>query len=344
MKKSPAVKVKMIPLVWLYASLMTVDCFLVHGTIQHNVLLRHSSKSTQTSRWVSDNEDQSGISSSFSIISVPPILYESDSVLAISKPPHIPHHNSEEEIGIMSHIRILQDSDKFPYKGRLYGVHRLDRCTSGVLLFAKNKEAATLLSRSFRDKEVTKYYVALSGKKPKKKKQGWVRGGMTPSRRGAWKLTNEMGTNPAVTRFYSAGLGSCELHNFHEDLVMEDSSELLCKTMILFEPHTGKTHQLRVAAKSLGLPILGDKMYGDAVEAGGFERTYLHALAIDVTLNDERITIFNPPSWFISTQQSNDDDSSSPKAEGVLESLLQKHCKNEFILDKLSLYYQYASM
>ena len=292
------------------------------------------------------------------LTTTPAILYESENVLAINKPPHIPHHNSDQEIGIMSHIRSLQQKQRFPYHGRLYGVHRLDRCTSGILLFAKNKETAISLSNAFRDKQVTKYYLALTGKKPKKKKQGWVKGGMVPSRRGTWKLTNSDSKNTcnsmkkekrnqAVTRFYSAGLGSCNPNSFHRDLVVisnnnndNDDHELRSKTMVLFEPHTGKTHQLRVAAKSLGLPILGDKMYDDAVHAETFERTYLHALAIDVIVHTnhddsggEHITIYNPPNWFHNGQGKSSD------AESVLELLLKKHCQNESIRNYVSRYY-----
>ena len=306
-----------------------------------------------------DNNEQQGVFTTYSTTNtIPTILYESDNVLAINKPPHIPHHNSEQEIGIISHIRTLQQKDLFPYQGRLYGVHRLDRCTSGILLFAKNKETAISLSNAFRDKQVTKYYLALTGKKPKKKKQGWVKGGMVPSRRGTWKLTNsdsidkKKKQNQAVTRFYSAGLGSCSSNSFHHDLVDDNDHELRSKTMILFEPHTGKTHQLRVAAKSLGLPILGDKMYGDAIHAESFERTYLHALAIDVIVhtNDggERVTIYNPPNWFHNDQQQgtlnqnekNEYSSTIGDAESVLELLIKKHCKNEPILNEVLRYYE----
>ncbi len=283
-----------------------------------------------------------------------PVLYESENVLAIDKPPHIPHHNTDEEIGILSHVRNLQNQEEFPYNGRLYGVHRLDRVTSGILLFAKNKETAISLSDAFRKKEITKYYVALTGKKPKKKKQGWVRGGMSPSRRGMWKLTNNMDDNPAITRFYSAGLGNCNLESFCEDLVEEEDdnfdinhnfhqekslnpTKLHAKTMLLFHPHTGKTHQLRVAAKSLGMPILGDKMYGDSVEAEIFGRTYLHALAIDVIVNEEHVTIFNPPDWF--TLNVCNTKSNGIYAGAILQTLLEKHCQNEAILNKAKGYY-----
>lgn len=283
------------------------------------------------------------------------ILYESDNILAIDKPPHIPHHDSDTEIGILSHIRMLQADDddhhnnnNFTYKGRIYGCHRLDRVTSGILLLAKTQEAAASLSNSFRTKvNMTKYYIALSNKKPKKKKQGWVKGDMVPSRRGAWKLTSTK-ENPAVSRFYSAGLGNFDFKDFplhcHSNSSLRETEDdgndrndgdvslLLPKTLILFHPHTGKTHQLRVAAKSVGLPILGDKMYADAIDAQNYERTYLHALAMHVNVNGEDVAIWNPPDWFHLIG----DDKNGNSAEGAMIKLLQKHCVNEFILDAVS--------
>ena len=69
--------------------------------------------------------------------------------------------------------------------------------------------------------------------------------------------------------------------------------------MILFQPHTGKTHQLRVAAKIVGLPILGDPIYANVAYTQGTERKYLHAAALHVNINGEDICIWDPPSnWF----------------------------------------------
>jgi tRNA pseudouridine32 synthase/23S rRNA pseudouridine746 synthase len=269
-----------------------------------------------------------------------PILYESDNVIIINKPPHVPHHDSETEIGILSHVRILQSKEEgdnqFTYKGRIYGVHRLDRVTSGILILAKTKEAAASLSNSFRNKDnMTKYYIALTNKKPKKKKQGWVKGDMTPSRRGSWKLTSTK-DNPAITRFFSAGLGNFKMDNWPLVTEEKDASLFLPKTMILFQPHTGQTHQLRVAAKSLGLPILGDERYADAIDAQIHERTYLHALAMHVDVNGEDVTVWNPPDWFHSME----DDQSGNSAEGVLLKLIKKNCENKFILQAVSEYYR----
>ena len=286
------------------------------------------------------------------------VIYESNNILAIDKPPHISHHNSAEgEMGIVSCVRHLQQQQKITYQGRIYSVHRLDKVTSGILLFAKSSQVAHELSEAFKNKNVTKYYVALTNKKAKKKKQGWVKGDMVQSRRKTWKLMNTF-DNPASTRFFTAGLGNCRLGlqdgwvgeleqncvnvdgNGQDDNDKQDERSLLLpKTMILFRPHTGKTHQLRVAAKSLGMPILGDQTYSDAIEAKSMKRAYLHALALHVVLNGETVVIYNPPTlWF----QSIDSDAAEGKgkAEGngledILDGLMAKHCENDKMMEEI---------
>jgi len=137
----------------------------------------------------------------------------------------------------------------------LFPVHRLDKETSGLLLLAKSSQAASELSQQFAEGKVKKQYLALTSKKPKKK-MGWVKGDMEKARNGSWKLTQGQ-ENPASTYFESKGLGDG-------------------KRLFFLQPHTGKTHQLRVALKSLGSPILGDKRYGG--EAA--DRMYLHAYSL----------------------------------------------------------------
>ncbi|KAL7545823.1 hypothetical protein ACHAWF_009172 [Thalassiosira exigua] len=214
-----------------------------------------------------------------------PILHKSERLLAIAKPPGVSHHDdpSAGELGMLSLIREKQGgpNSSFPYPGRLHGVHRLDRVTLGILLLAKD------LAAKFRQGEVTKYYAALSGKEPRKKKQGWVRGEMVPGRRGSYKL------------------------------------------------HTGKMHQLRVAAKSLGLPILGDARYGggslpriaaadvDAeggVAPGDWDRTYLHAAALHVRLDDgEEVAIWSTPPF--------DHLFAGTDLGDVYVEMMEKHCE-----------------
>jgi len=242
-----------------------------------------------------------------------PILYESETVLAINKPYGIPHHDDLDSgmpgiLSLIRHLQMLDDNNAnaIKYKGRIYGVHRLDKATSGILLLAKDKETASALSSYFRKKDIIKYYVGISTKKAKKAKQGWVKGDMIKGRRGSWLLQNTR-NDPAITRFFTAGLGGLA-KDLVDDICLPGGS--IPRTVILFRPHTGRTHQLRVAAKSVGLPLMFDPYYADGTnvmrnekcsELNSFswstvERTYLHATAIHLNLKDEEeITIWCPP-------------------------------------------------
>ncbi|CAG9460422.1 unnamed protein product [Pedinophyceae sp. YPF-701] len=204
------------------------------------------------------------------------VLAETEEYLVIDKPAGLSFHrkigehsaDGEEQDGTLQAVRRAQREGLLlgsAYQGRLHSVHRLDEPTSGALLFAKSSEAAGTASALFRDHSVVKYYVAISQRRPKKK-QGTVKGGMRRSRRGGWMLTRAVkgADNVAVTRFRSwsiAGLGAG-------------------MRAYVLRPETGRTHQLRVAMKSLGAPIAGDKAYG----TGNGDRLYLHAAALRVPL------------------------------------------------------------
>ena len=103
--------------------------------------------------------------------------------------------------------------------------------TSGLLILALNAESAAEFFRLFAEHHIQKTYLALSNQKPKKK-QGLIVGDMQKARNGAWKLCPSK-ENPAITRFESV---SCEPN----------------LRLFILKPQTGKTHQLRVAMKSLG--------------------------------------------------------------------------------------------
>jgi len=124
---------------------------------------------------------------------LPSVAYEDDDLLIINKPAGIGFHDEEDGTkGILSVIRTMQAQGLFHYTGRLHGVHRLDKVTSGCLILAKTPSAAGEAISALRDKRVAKYYIALSDKKPSKK-QGTVSGDMERTRRSAWRLTNTRG-------------------------------------------------------------------------------------------------------------------------------------------------------
>ncbi|HEX5793062.1 MAG TPA: pseudouridine synthase, partial [Rheinheimera sp.] len=154
---------------------------------------------------------------------------------------------------------VAQAESSLGYK--LYPVHRLDKVTSGLIVLARSSAAAADLTALFTAHQVEKYYLALSQGKPAKK-QGWVKGDMVPARRGSWKLLSSQ-HNPAVSYFISQGFTNLPFRAF------------------LVKPYSGKTHQIRVALKSQGVPILGDSQY----QGMAAERVYLHAYALRFCVN-----------------------------------------------------------
>ena len=173
------------------------------------------------------------------------LLHDEADFLVINKAANVHFHSQSGNPGVVAQTE--QDLNI-----KLYPVHRLDTLTSGLILLAKTTAAAARLTELFRLHQVQKYYLALAQGKPKKK-QGWVIGDMAKSRRSQYKLLRTH-QNPAVTQFFS--------HSVAEGL-----------RLYLLKPHSGKTHQIRVALSSLGCPIWGDTLYGGAQ----VDRGYLHA-------------------------------------------------------------------
>ncbi len=181
------------------------------------------------------------------------LIFECDDFIVIDKLPGISVHKDQLLSGLTMEL-----SADVGYS--LYLVHRLDKVTSGLMIFAKHAQAAAGLSRLFAEHQVQKFYLALSAKKPSKK-QGTIKGDMAKSRRGMWKLEKTR-VNPAITRFFSSAVGA----GFR---------------LFLVKPQTGKTHQIRVALKSIGAAILGDPLYSS--DYASEERTYLHAWQLGFT-------------------------------------------------------------
>lgn len=184
------------------------------------------------------------------------LVYEHADFILVNKPAGVSVHKDDTEQG---YVGALSESRAEP----LWLVHRLDKMTSGLLLLARNQTAAAALSGCFADRQVDKLYLAISCHKPKRK-QGMISGDMESARRGNWKLTRG-GSNPARTEFI------CK--NFAPGY-----------NLILCHPLTGKTHQIRVALKSEGAPILGDSRYEP--DAPVSDRGYLHAWQLGFRYQD----------------------------------------------------------
>lgn len=192
------------------------------------------------------------------------LVFDHTDFLVLDKPSGISFH-SEFEPGVVA----LAEAQ---FGLKLYAVHRLDKGTSGLLLLAKSSEAAAKLAELFQSQQIQKFYLALTDQKPKKK-QGWVKGDMVQARRSAWKLTSTL-SNPAISYFVSA---------FYE---------VEGRRVFLVKPFTGKTHQVRVALKSVSAAILGDELY----QGSAADRLYLHAYALYFSWDGAQIKLVLPPS------------------------------------------------
>lgn len=192
------------------------------------------------------------------------VLFNHPDFIVVNKPNSISVQNESHQSGILP---ILYEQLKVE---RLWLVHRLDKITSGVLILAKNPQAAAIFGQLFEQKQIEKYYLAISSKKPKKK-QGAIKGGMKKVRDGKWMLDSS-NTAVAISQFFSFSI-SPGLRLF------------------LVKPITGKTHQIRVALKSIGSPILGDDLY----KGESSDRTYLHAYCIRFRYQQQAICIICPP-------------------------------------------------
>ncbi|MFC1859170.1 TIGR01621 family pseudouridine synthase [Thermodesulfobacteriota bacterium] len=197
------------------------------------------------------------------------VIYENEAFLIVDKSPGVSFHKEDNSPGLTTRIK----TDLL--LTQLYAIHRLDKITSGILLFAKTKPTARELSVKFSNRDIEKYYLALSDRRPRKK-QGLIQGGMQKSRRGAWKLLRSK-VNPSITQFFSKSIGQG-------------------LRLFILKPSTGRTHQLRVAMKSIGAPVLGDPLYyKSSLSNEGVDRGYLHAYALRLSFGERSYSFVNVP-------------------------------------------------
>ncbi len=210
------------------------------------------------------------------------ILYVDNHLLVVNKPaclPIVPDDSGDESLLDQAKAWIKREYSK-PGAVFLGVVHRLDRPVSGVVLFGRTSKAASRLSAQFRDRATSKTYWGVVQGKPEPSRgelEQWLlkdsernRVGVVEAERGAAKLAN---TSYRVLRSRGA------------------------RTLLELTPHTGRSHQLRVACATLGTPLLGDLKYG-AEEPLADRSIALHARRLQVrhpTLSEDLVLEAEPP-------------------------------------------------
>jgi tRNA pseudouridine32 synthase/23S rRNA pseudouridine746 synthase len=181
------------------------------------------------------------------------IVYEDAFCIAVNKPAGqavIPGRNLDKS------SVLVHETGRYLGK-KAFVVHRLDRETSGLVLFAKTPSAHRVLCMQFEKREVKKAYLSVA--------EGTVAAGGeidTPLREfGSGRSAADPSGKPSKTRFR----------------VLE---RLRGATLLEVEPCTGRRHQIRAHLYSIGHPVLGDRLYGKNRPVGGVKRLMLHALQL----------------------------------------------------------------
>ncbi len=174
------------------------------------------------------------------------IIYEDDVLLVCDKPAGLmvePDRNNHPNLlqEVKNYLK-EKTGEKLPYAQHL---HRLDRVTSGIVLFTKQKEHLRNLSEQFAQRQVEKEYLALTDKAPDKAV-------------GALEHWHRKEKKKAI--LVNEGTPFAELAKL-EYTVKPEGKFYLWHIKL----HTGKYHQIRVQLSSLGCPIIGDELYGSAI-------------------------------------------------------------------------------
>lgn len=197
------------------------------------------------------------------------ILYTDDQILVIDKPAGIPVLPDGWEQDAPYLVKMLEEEF-----GKLWVVHRLDKGTSGVMIFARNAESHRALNTQFENHEAMKTYHAIVEGNPKwdeKVTKFPLRANVGKKHRTA---VDDKNGKPAETHF--------RVIKRYQDAALVEA-----------KPMTGRTHQIRVHAYALGHPLLGDVLYG-ASETDLTPRPALHAQSLTIELNGQRETFSAP--------------------------------------------------
>lgn len=187
------------------------------------------------------------------------VIYEDDHLIVVNKPagldthPNVPEETNTLANGVAFYLQAKGEN------GKLKHIHRLDRGTSGAVLFAKHSFAGAILDKMLQKREIERLY--------------WtVVHGVLKNNRG--KIDRPIGRDrhhPTRRRISSTGVPAVTFYETVRRMPDKAMTAVVCKL------ETGRTHQIRVHFSSLGHPVVGDTLYGGR---GTSKHLALHAVQI----------------------------------------------------------------
>ncbi len=178
------------------------------------------------------------------------IIRETDDFVVVNKPAgllSIPDREGDE----VSLKKLLKDR-----YGDIYTVHRLDKDTSGIILFARNEEAHRYFSMAFEERTVEKYYI------------GIVNGTLAEKENTIDAPIAQHSLKRTLMIIHKRGKSSVTDYK-----VLEEFGKF---SLVQFRIHTGRTHQIRIHMQHIGHPVVCDELYGngDPVLLSALKRNY----------------------------------------------------------------------
>lgn len=209
------------------------------------------------------------------------ILYEDNHIIVVMKPQGLPSCGDESgDDNMLEQVRRYV-KEKYNKPGNVYIglIHRLDRPTGGVMVFAKTSKAASRLAEQMRNGDFEKKYLAVLVGTPKETKG---------------TLVNYLKKNPVNNMVYictqttdGAKMASLEYR------VLEEKGGYCLADIKL---HTGRTHQIRVQMAGIGCPVYGDMRYGGENAKKGGLALWAYSLAFTHPVTHERLRfLLEPP-------------------------------------------------
>jgi len=199
------------------------------------------------------------------------IIHEDQYLIVVDKPAGLPVLPDGWEKDSEYLVKLLEEE-----YGKIFIVHRLDKITSGVMVFARDAETHRALNIQFENHDAQKTYHAILERNPKweeKVAKHPLRANVGHKHR---TMVDDRNGKPSETRFRV-------MKRYQESALVEA------------KPMTGRTHQIRVHAYALGHPLVEDVLYG-ARDRYGLQRPMLHAQSLSFThpATNEKVKFSTP--------------------------------------------------